>query len=252
MKVLFVGYGNMACAIAKRIDSNTNGKYTIQVCGRDRQKAQDFIQTNNLHNASSIDSAPIDIQDKIVILAIKPYGLDEFIYKGVAKSVYSVLAGVNIESLKQHIKAKSYIKLMPNVGAAFGLSSSVAFTQNADLQEVKEICESFGSVVFVDNEKLVDSSIATSGSSPAFLALIAQALIDSGVREGLKRSDSAILVQKTFEGVAKLLESKTPQQIIDLVTTPGGTTIEGLSVLESSAVRGAIMQACHASVQKIK
>ncbi len=291
-KIVLVGYGNMAKAMAKGLDS----AYQIQICGRDKNKAKDFIKVNNLKNASldsslesGLDSSIIDIQDKIVILAIKPYALASFTYQGKAKAFYSVLAGVNIKTIKSHIKAESYIRLMPNIGAIFGLSSTAVFIDNPKFRDsqksleskrlkstqtdstdfvestqsnliqfeqakiqAKQIIESFGNTVFVDNENLIDSAIATSGSSPAFLALIAQALIDAGVREGFKRTDSAILVQKTFEGVAKLLEQNSPDEIISLVTTPAGTTIEGLSILESKAIKGAIIKACHASVQKAK
>ena len=125
---------------------------------------------------------------------------------------------------------------MPNVGANQLVSATAAFCVNTDMEQAQEICESFGSVVFVEDEKLVDASIATSGSSPAFLALIAQALVDSGVRAGLSRKDSLELVGQTFLGVGLMLEHRTPQEIIDMVTTPGG--------------RGAIMRACQASVYK--
>ncbi len=240
----------MALSIAKGLHT----QYTLQICGRNAKKAQDFITSNSL-NATILDSTSIDIQDKIIILCIKPYGLANFQFRGTAKSVYSVLAGITISTLKQHLESKSFIRLMPNIAASLGLSSTSVFIENTDPNkhdEAKSIITSFGNAVFLDDEKLIDSSIATSGSSPAFLALMAQALIDSGVREGLKRSDSTLLVAQTFLGVAKLLESKSTQEIIDSITTPGGTTIEGLSILESRAFKGAIIEACHASVNKTR
>lgn len=303
--ILIIGYGNMAHAIAlgisKRFQESEKSalekcapekgileKCTIEVCGRDAKKASEFASkiegvsarqdsgVNSGANSSPNSSAsapimpingnlPIDIEGAIVILAIKSHGLESFIFKGEAHSVYSVLAGVNISTLKQHIKAQTFIRLMPNIGAKLRLSATAAFIEYAhgreklessELQqkqdEARALCESFGNVVFVEKEELIDSAIATSGSSPAFLALIAQALIDSGVREGIKHKESAKLVQKTFEGVAKLLESHSPQEIIDSITTPGGTTIEGLSVLEECATRGAIIKAAHASVAKAR
>ncbi|OBV28345.1 hypothetical protein BKN38_02710 [Helicobacter sp. CLO-3] len=301
--ILIIGYGNMAHAIAlgisKRFQESGKKcaeKCVIEVCGRDAKKASEFAskiegvsarQDSGVKSGASsslnsgVDSGmdsrisapimpingnlPIDIEGAIVILAIKSHGLESFIFKGEAHSVYSVLAGVNISTLKQHLKAQTFIRLMPNIGAKLGLSSTAAFIEYAhgreklessELEQKKDearaLCESFGSVVFVEKEELIDSAIATSGSSPAFLALIAQALIDSGVREGIKHKESAKLVQKTFEGVAKLLESHSPQEIIDAITTPGGTTIEGLSVLEERATRGAIIKAAHASVAKAR
>lgn len=271
--IIIVGYGAMARGIADGL--RRIGKYHLEMCGRYVSKAQDLIYDLGLENAKAIAlessssnqcdsshntlestqsnalSLSIDIQDKIVFLCVKPYGLSSFRYVGRAKAVYSVLAGVSVATLQSHISAQAYIRLMPNVGANQLVSATAAFCVNADMEQAQEICESFGSVVFVEDEKLVDASIATSGSSPAFLALIAQALVDSGVRAGLSRKDSLELVGQTFLGVGYLmLEHRTPQEIIDMVTTPGGTTIEGLAVLESSGVRGAIMRACQASVYK--
>lgn len=265
--IIIVGYGAMAQAIAKGL----NGIYPLEICGRDSTKAEKFIAELGLVNAKAIPlesssnnqvkcnrakasmeckASIVPAQDKIVLLCIKPYGLGSFSYLGKAKAVYSVLAGVSVATLQSHISAQAYIRLMPNIAALCGLSATTAFCLNASRNQVKKICESFGSVVFVEDEKLIDASIATSGSSPAFLALIAQALVDSGVRAGLGRIDSLKLVKESFVGVGALLDRYTPQELIEQVTTPGGTTIEGLAALESSGVRGAIMRACQASVSK--
>lgn len=253
--LLFVGYGSMAQAIACGISSgDLRKKYHLKITGRDLTKAQTFIDENHLGNIAStyalnLDGS-IDVDNKIVILCIKPYALQNFKYKGKASSVYSVLAGVDIEILKNHIHSASYAKVMPNVGAKYQKSSTTIYIEGNIKEEASEIISSFGNAVFVDNEKLVDSSIATGGSSPAFLALIAQSLIDAGVREGLKRSDSIALVRATFDGFAQLFQEQTPDEIIASITSPGGTTIEGLAVLESKAVRGAIIEACHQAVAK--
>lgn len=278
--IIIVGYGAMAQAIAYGLSSIKKSpnyeypKYHLEICGRDVSKAQRLIRDPRLESATAIalessssnqcDSSStlestqssthtLHIQDKILFLCVKPYGLSSFRYVGRAKAVYSVLAGVSVATLQSHINAQAYIRLMPNIAAIELASATAAFCVNADMEQVQEICESFGSVVFVEDERLIDASIATSGSSPAFLALIAQALVDSGVRAGLTRKDSFELVAQTFEGVSSLMLlgiGRTPQEIIEMVTTPGGTTIEGLAVLESSGVRGAIMRACQASVSK--
>ncbi|PAF44850.1 pyrroline-5-carboxylate reductase [Helicobacter sp. 11S02596-1] len=265
--LLFVGYGSMAKAIALGIaSSDLKNKYHIEITGRDTQKAQKFIEENHLGDVATIhppfmheissqsslhgSSGRLDVDGKIVILCVKPYALGSFVYFGKAHSVYSVLAGVGMEMLKQHIQATNYAKIMPNVGARFQKSSTAVYIEGDIQEEAREIISSFGCAVFVDSESLVDASIATGGSSPAFLALIAQALIDAGVREGLKRDDALKLVRATFEGFANLLAEQSPDTIIAAITSPGGTTIEGLSVLEDRAVRGAVIEACHRAVAK--
>ncbi|MGX2970832.1 pyrroline-5-carboxylate reductase [Helicobacter sp. T3_23-1059] len=270
--ILILGYGNMASAIALALDRQ--GKYALEICGRDVQKARDFITKHRLKNATAIESKQpnsskndskdsrltIKIQDKILLLCVKPKGLSSFCYEGRAKGVYSALAGVNIATLESHISSKYVARLMPNVGARFSLSATAVFiaskddksSENAFKNEARQIIESFGNAVFVASENLIDSSIATSGSSPAFLALVAQSLIDAGVQEGLSRVDSALLVKQTFKGFASLLDFATPQEIIEAVTSPAGTTARGLAVLEGKAVRGAFLKACKASVKKAR
>ncbi|PAF47837.1 pyrroline-5-carboxylate reductase [Helicobacter sp. 12S02634-8] len=253
--LLFVGYGSMAKAIVSGIAcSALKDTYRLEIAGRNPQKAQEFIKENHIEAFGKVygGSSEIDVIGKIVILCIKPYALGNFTYKGKADSVYSVMAGVCMDTLKQHIRADHYARLMPNVGAKYQKSSTAVYLEGDIQEEAQKIIASFGSVVFVDSETLVDASIATGGSSPAFLALIAQALVDAGVREGLRRDDSLKLVRATFEGFAHLLSEQTPDTIIASITSPGGTTIEGLSVLEDRAVRGALIQACHMAVAKAK
>ncbi|PAF53425.1 pyrroline-5-carboxylate reductase [Helicobacter sp. 13S00482-2] len=245
----------MAKAIAYGIShSDLRNKYKLEIAGRDLKKAQAFIKDNHLEDIAStcLESSVIDVNKKIVILCVKPYALGNFQYKGNASSVYSVMAGVDIVMLKEHIRSDNYAKVMPNVGARYQKSSTAVCIEGNIKEEASEILSSFGKVVFVDSEALVDASIATGGSSPAFLALIAQALIDAGVREGIRRDDALALVRATFEGFAHLLLEQTPDEIISSITSPGGTTIEGLCVLEDRAVRGAIISACHQAVAKSK
>ncbi|MFC3848479.1 pyrroline-5-carboxylate reductase dimerization domain-containing protein [Helicobacter baculiformis] len=116
---------------------------------------------------------------------------------------------------------------------------------------VREILKCFGGCVEVQSESLIDASLATNGSSLAFLSMVAQGLISAGVREGLSVKQASSLVKQSFKGFAKLLvEEQSPQAIIDSICTPGGATIAGLSVLEDKAFKGALMQACHAAVKK--
>ncbi|MCE3037385.1 pyrroline-5-carboxylate reductase [Helicobacter sp. faydin-H20] len=260
-KVLILGYGQMAIAIIKGIlQARLYEKYDFEISGRNLQKARDFLQTHNIQTYFNIleNSSSIAVADKIVFLCVKPYGLGSFIFSGEAFKVISVMAGVSIQAIREKVQAKTYIRVMPNTAAKYQKSSSAVYCENyssipVDVSDENlDLLESFGSVVSVGEEKLIDASIATSGSSPAFVALIAQALIDAGVREGLGRIQSKELVRGMFEGFALLLKHEDPQNIIDAITSPAGTTIEGLSVLEKSGVRGIIIEACHQAVAKTK
>lgn len=233
-------------------------RYTVYIAGRDLGKAQNFIAQNALQ-ANVIESLePLDIQESVLLLCVKPKGLSNFTFKGKARCVYSAMAGVDIESLKAHIQSDIFVRFMPNIAARYKLSASAYYVDFSPLltdmdsliaQEICPFLESFGLSVRVDTESLIESSIATSGSSIAFLALVAEALIDAGVYEGLNHSQSAQLVSQTFSGFAKALQEQSPSALKYAISSPGGTTIRGLAVLEECGVRGAFMRAASRSAQ---
>lgn len=261
-KLLFIGYGNMAKAIgAGIIESNLYKEYEILIAGRNETKAQclcEFLRTSSKTNNVSISTLKadlcIDVEGCEVLLCIKPHAFSAFSYKGKANIVYSVMAGISVEKIQSYIKAHNIVRIMPNVGALYAQSASCVYIKNAnnDREAIIKLVESFGNCVLVDNEDLIDSSIATSGSSPAFLALIAESLIDCGVYNGLTHTQSTELVAQTFKGFATLLANKSPKDIKTAITSPSGTTARGLAVLEKCAVRGVIMQAGIESINRAK
>lgn len=254
MRIIFVGYGHITQAILMGMAS-TLQEHEVYITGRNPSKIRAFLKHADLDfiHIHSLRHNHICIQDAVVFLTIKPYALASFVYQGHAKAILSALACVGVDTLKDHFKSGVFVRFMPNVAARFGLSATTMYAKSCDeqaLEFAKSLLESFGLVVEVDREELIDASMATSGSSLAFLSLFAQSLVDAGVREGLKRSQALQLVGASFEGFAALLKITTPTDISASICTPGGATIEGLSVLEEKAVRGAIIKACHAVVAK--
>ncbi|TLD97454.1 pyrroline-5-carboxylate reductase [Helicobacter jaachi] len=258
-----VGYGNMAQAILAHNDFLTTHYNHIFIIGRHLEKAKACIAEHNLKakalQASLVDSKIcIDIEGKDVLLCIKPKGLESFIFTGEAHSVYSVLAGVPTLKLTEHLKAHFYVRLMPNIAAWSKASSTAFYCLNAkpcaDFADVVQkhilpFIQSFGEGVQVNDEALIESSIATSGSSIAFLAIIAESLIDAGVLEGLSHEQSAALVQQTFAGFAKILAHTSPSELKYAISSPAGTTIRGLALLEERGLRGILIKAAHTSAQ---
>ena len=255
-QILFIGYGSMSLAILQGlIAANFHKNYQIQICGRDYAKAQKFLEQNGLSEfcqALALEGNQIPVQDKILFLCVKPDGLASFTYVGEAEVAISVMAGVSVAKLKEALDSRGYVRVMPNTAARFQKSSSAVFVDGVSVESIRAFIQSFGNMVVVDKEELIDAAIATSGSAPAFIALIAQALIDAGVREGLNCAQSRELVCGMFEGFASLLAESRPQEIIDAIASPAGTTIEGLSVLENRAVRGAIIEAAHQAVLRAR
>ncbi|AFI03895.1 pyrroline-5-carboxylate reductase [Helicobacter cetorum] len=260
--LLFIGYGNMMQSILEGAHEKLSQQFNLQITGRNPQKIAPFLKEKNI-DATIISIPPtkiIDIKNKFVFLLYKPYNLHDFNYEGEAKSIISALAGVSFKSLCNTFYAKYYLKCMPNIASKFALSSSAICeyipSQTKEIETISqntlEIIQSFGLAINVSNEEQVNASVATNGSSLAFLSLVASALKDAGIREGLNAKDSLALVSMTFKGFAKLLENERPEMITEQICTPKGTTIEGLSVLEKMGVRGAFIEACHASVEKMR
>lgn len=264
MKTLIViGYGNMAKAILSQ-NVFIKAHYHTLVAGRNITKIHHFIDEHCPYAEAyatnmSKQKYRIDCQDKDVLLCIKPKAMEHFIFEGRARCVYSVLAGVGIESLSQAIKAHYIIRLMPNIAAHSKLSATAFYCHKSEnalndvdsiLQsDIKPFIESFGTGIMLDNEELIESSIATSGSGIAFLALVAESLIDAGVLEGLTHAQSLALVRQSFVGFADILKSKSPSELKYAISSPGGTTIRGLSALEQNGIRGAFINAAHISAQ---
>lgn len=248
--ISIVGYGKMAKAIA----CGLNGKFRLEIIGRDKDKIEKFIQENNLLNTTSFNvQTTIDIKDKIIILAIKPYALEYFKYENQSRVVFNIMAGVSIAKLKSVLDSRSYCRVMPNIASLVGAGLSIIYSNDIETKKLaKDIFDVLGSSVFVDKEEQINSAGAISGSGPAYLGLIAEALIDAGVREGLNFDLSTQLVNGLFDGFSKLLQIKMPNEIRYDTTSPGGTTIEGILELEKSAIRSAFINAVNAAHKKSK
>ena len=246
MKISIIGYGEMARAILYGLK---NDYKDIEVVGRDEEKLKK-IASEFKCKYSLIDG--YDISGKIVILAIKPYALKEVSTKlaGEAEILISILAGKSLKELKNYIKSKNYIRAMPNVAAKYR-ASTTAVTGDVKAKEITvDIFEKIGEVIWVDSDDEIDMATAIIGSGPAFLALIAEAISDGGVYIGLKRDISNKLTKGLFKSFSSLNEDFS--EIKNKVSSPKGTTIEGVFSLEKDGVRGSIMKGIINTYEKSK
>jgi pyrroline-5-carboxylate reductase len=248
MKLTFIGAGNMAEAII----AGTCEKYEVEVVARDEKRLEELGQKYNITILKLDDG--FDIEDKNIILCVKPYALEEVSKKfvGSAQSLLSVLAGSRLETLKEAVKAEYYIRIMPNLAACYGKSMSTLCGDEAYKKEAIAICESFGQALWLGSEKEIDIATGVAGSGPAFLALVAEALSDGAVKEGLKRDDANVLVRGLFEGFSPLLNENHPALLKDAVMSPGGTTAAGYSALEEGKVRDGFIKAVTKAYERAK
>jgi len=240
MKLTLIGPGKMALALAKGLEE----AHDLTVVGRDGEALLRFAASLTKHTETAL-LEKYDIEGATVLLCVKPHALPSVAskLKGRAKTLYSVLAGTPLAALRKAVKADAYVRAMPNLAAAH-LASMTTLT--GDVESKEEAADLFGAVgrtLWVDTEKELDIATAIAGSGPAFLALVAEALADGGVREGLRRDDARRLVEGLFAGFAPLLDSEHPAMLREAVMSPGGTTAAGIATLERTGTRHAFIEA---------
>ena len=221
---------------------------------RHLQKIKELIKRYpKLQNAGILDRS-FDIKDKNLILCVKPNALESvgIFLDGEANLLLSVLAGTTLESLQKSIKSKAYVRSMPNLAAAYQKSMTTLCGDKSVKDDALDICSSFGDTLWLNSEKEIDIATAVAGSGPAFLALVAEALSDGAVKEGLKRDDAKILVSGLFNGFSALVSDKHPAIIKDEVMSPGGTTAAGYCALEENCARDAFIKAISKAYERAR
>lgn len=212
---------------------------------------------------TSQDNKNVMKSSDIVILAVKPQNMPE-VLEGVAdlyhhrKLVISIAAGIPTRLIEGHLGEKArVVRAMPNTPALIGEGAAAiargAHATDTDIEAACQIFEAVGIAVTV-KEGLMDAVTGLSGSGPAYAFLIIEALADAGVNLGLGRDVALKLSAQTIMGAAKLCltEKRHPAELKDMVTSPGGTTIAGLKVLEAGKLRATLMAAVEAAALRSK
>lgn len=196
----------------------------------------------------------------VVVLAVKPQTMAAVLGEvGPTLSdrlVISIAAGISIRAVAERAGASArVVRAMPNTPALVGEGmTALAFgagVTEADMALSRSLFECVGVVVRVD-ERLMDAVTGLSGSGPAYVFLVIEALADGGVKMGLPRATAELLAAQTVCGAARLVlrSGEHPAKLKDRVASPGGTTIAGLHALESGGVRAALMAAVEAAAAR--
>ncbi len=247
--ITFIGNGNMGLSIAKGLKD----KYNIEVVGRNMDKLNIFEKSLEI----KIDKYLIDdfnVTDKTIILCVKPANVEEVAakLKGKAKVIFSVLAGTSLEKLKQNFNTHAAVRAMPNLAASMGRSMTTLTGDVSHKEEAKTLLGAIGETLWLDSEKEIDIATALAGSGPAYLALIAEALADGAVKQGLKREHAMIVMRGLFSGFGELIQEVHPSLLKDGVMSPGGTTAAGYAALEDGNVRASCMNAIEDAYKRAK
>ncbi len=256
-----IGGGVMAEAIASRLLSEqVYAAHSIlvsepQVPRREFWQQQYGIAVTG-DNQTVVKTAPV------ILLAIKPQILDKVIEQlnlpGLVATpplIISILAGVTLNKLESAFVDYPVIRVMPNTPATVGEGMSAIAVgkkvNSAHIKQAKTIFTAVGQVVEVP-ESLMDAVTGLSGSGPAYVALMVEALADGGVAVGLPRAIASQLAIQTVLGTATLLKESGlhPAELKDRVSSPGGTTIAGVAALERAGFRAAAIEAVKASYHR--
>ena len=261
-RISIVGAGNMAEALVKGLVASGKVKpEDLCVSARRPEKAAQLAQRYGVRSA--VDNPACVRAAEIVILAVKPQVLGSVLTRDApsipsSALIVSVAAGVTTEAIESHLGRPSRtIRAMPNVAAMVGYSATAIskgeHATDADLAVARTIFEAVGRVVVVDEIHL-DAVTGLSGSGPAYIFLIIEALSDAGVKVGLSREIALLLAAQTLLGSAHLLLETGihPGQLKDQVTSPGGTAIAGLHTLEAGGLRTTLINAVETATNRAR
>ena len=195
----------------------------------------------------------------IVFICVKPndieHVLQEIREEIQGKLVISTAAVIPIASLEAIMPEARYVRTMPNIAAMAG-ESFTAYTMGSttlleDKATVESLLNTMGTCMEIE-EKYMDAVTGLSGSGPAFVAIVIEALTYAGLKVGLPRELCRVASAQSVLGTARLIMEDicTPSEIAEMVTTPGGTTIEGIYQIEDGKLRTALMNAVQAATEK--
>ncbi|WHZ26763.1 MAG: Pyrroline-5-carboxylate reductase [Nitrospira sp.] len=258
-KLSFVGGGRMAEALINGVLSA--GNYTAEqihvadpnTARLDHLKTQYGVQIGVTNHEAVVSS-------DVVVLAVKPQVMAE-VLKEIGdvltkRLVISVVAGVRLGRMIEACGPQArIIRAMPNTPAMIGEGMTALAigpgVEESEMRCARQIFESVGKVVRVD-ERFMDAVTGLSGSGPAYVFLMIEAMVDGGVKMGLPRETASLLAAQTVLGAARMVleTGDHPARLKDQVASPGGTTIAGLHRLEQGGLRGVLIDAVEAAARR--
>lgn len=261
-KIGFIGGGAMATAlIAGIINGNVARPEEVYVSDISSARLEELKNKYGINIIS--DNKHIVEQCQVIILAVKPYLVSDILkeistYISEKHLVLSIAAGIPINFYEELLpKEAKFIRVMPNTPSLVGMgATAIALgTNSGKLEEniALEIFSAVGKAVTL-KEDLMDSVTGLSGSGPAYMYLVIEALADGGVLMGLPRDTSIMLAAQTMLGTAQMVlaTGEHPAKLKDMVTTPGGTTIAGLYELEKGGTRINLIKAVKKATERSK
>ncbi len=259
-RVAFIGGGNMASALIGGLLKAGHAPADITVVEPFEPQRQKLAAQFGLAPLAAADGSLA--QAALVVWAVKPQLFAEAAAPCVAHVAgalqLSVMAGVRSASVVAATGSARVVRAMPNTPALIGrgiagLHASAAVT-TAERAQVEALLAPTGATLWVDQEADLDAVTALSGSGPAYVFYVLEAMVQAGVELGLREADARTLAQATFDGAAALATASPlqPAELRAQVTSKGGTTFAAITSLDESGVKPAFVKALHAAAQRAK
>ena len=258
-KIGFIGCGNMAKAMITSIIKAELVAPQSVFASDGYQPSLDDAKARLVIN-TTMDNKEVVKSSDVIFLAVKP-NIYDAVMQEIAplvdgKLIVSIAPGKTLAYLENGLgKDTKILRTMPNTPAMVGEGVTAICPNNNVTKEDQEILETiigtFGTVERID-EKLFDAVVAVSGSSPAYVFMFIEAMADAAVLQGMARDKAYRFAAQAVLGSAKMVldTNKHPGALKDMVCSPGGTTIEGVAVLEEKGMRSAVIQAMNAVYYK--
>ena len=262
LRIGFVGGGVMAEAMIKGVLSRELAEPSEIMVGEPVSERRDVLISGYGVVASADNRAVVEACD-LAVIATKPQQVHSAlgplrgsVHPGAV--VMSIAAGTPIGTVRNLLSHDAVARVMPNTPAQIGYGMSVwtATDETSEVQRdrVAAVLRVLGKVEYVDAEHYLDMATALSGSGPGYVLLFLEALIDAGVHIGLARPLAEVMAKQTLLGTAVLADQSAdhPAELRNMVTSPGGTTAEGLLELEAGGLRATVVNAVTAAYEKSK
>lgn len=257
--IFIIGCGNMGSSIITGLIDKGFNRSSITGIDIDHKKIEDLKKKYGINTSED----PSIIKDGgLVLLAVKPGYIEDLLnsIKSVLTpgrhTVVSIAAGIKIDTIEKVIGSDIPVaRCMPNLNAQVGRAiTAIAFNNAMDdpgRNQVKEVMGSIGDTIVIE-ENLFDAVTGLSGSGPAYVFLFIEALADGGVLMGIPREKALKLAVDTVLGSAEFIKKKNipPSIAREMVSSPGGTTVEGLFALEEGKFRYSVIKAVKMAAEK--
>ncbi|MBD3164047.1 pyrroline-5-carboxylate reductase [Candidatus Woesearchaeota archaeon] len=258
VRIGFIGSGNMATALIK-------GILEMGICDAKGIIASDnnpakLDKVKQLEISATNRNKEVVQHSDVIFLAVKPQDIYDVLkeikdYIRRDNIIVSIAAGIKISKIESIIGKKKIVRVMPNTPCLVS-EMAAGFAPNSEMEQqeietIELILNASGSAYRM-KESLLDAVTGLSGSGPAFVAELIKAFTEAGIENSLDRETAYALTLQTFRGTARLLSEKKmqPEELVRMVSSPGGTTIAGREILDNSDVKGVIKKAIRKAVER--